>query len=523
MLADSGEDIIRKQWNKAGDYFYKKEDYFRAIENYNKGKNDDGAAKSLYNMYDYRSLSASIEDTLYTINLSVNDSIVEKHPFLLEVQAWAAFVEGRSDDFEKTLDKYYKNSKKIILNNPRSAVILVLLRCLDYRKNFIETLKPIQMLPFKGSLRAPTPSITQNMPFFHRSFRDLSETGFDIDKNTKIFEKTIGVFFGEEYAVMQECLYAGIFYEKGLISEAHEHALAACANIQSKCSAEIKFSAMMILLTTLKADKQYAEAEMILDNIYKMIESHKAFYLEKNLKAFILRYKMFDADKNTAIEWLKDNDTETPDTLTFYGMYSNYTNALAYVVLGLYNKALILTQKIYKQSESFKRPCAEIETLILLSIIYWKKGQDGRGQSLALETLTKAILVAHKYGYTQVFKTYGADLVTMLHRLQKRAVQSNYSGELPADFIKILYITSVAGSKISKGLTGGEMPSKVTFTDKQKEVMRLMCEGCSRNEIAKRMGLKPNGVISHTTLIYKKLDVSSSIDAVLKINDLGLL
>ena len=111
----------------------------------------------------------------------------------------------------------------------------------------------------------------------------------------------------------------------------------------------------------------------------------------------------------------------------------------------------------------------------------------------------------------------------MLHRLQKRSVQSNYSGGLPADFVKTLYITAVAGSRLSKGLTGGELPDNLTFTDKQKTVMRLMCEGYSRNEIAKRMGLKPNGVVSHTTLIYKKLDVSSNIDAVLKIKDLGLL
>ena len=523
VARESGEEILTKQWNRAGDYFYKKEDYFRAVENYNKGKNDDGAAKSLYNMYDYRSLAASIEDTLYTIQISVNDSIVDKHPFLLEVQAWASFVEGRSDDFERTLDEYYKRAPKIILKNPRSALILVLLRCLDYRINFIETLKTVKMLPFKRIIRAPTPSITQNMPFFHRSFRDLSDTGKDIEKNLVIFKKTISVFFGEEYAVMQECLCAGICYEKGQISEAHERALAACANIQKKCSSEIKFSAMMILLVTLYADKQYTEAEALLENIRKMIEDNRAFYLEKNLNAFIVRRKLINGDKDAAIEWLKDNDTDIPDTPTFYGMYSNYTNAMAYVVLGLYNKALMLTQKIHKQSKDFKRPCAEIETLIFLSIINWKRGQDGRGQTIALESLTKAVIIAHKYGYTQVFKTYGADLATMLHRLQKRAVQSNYSGNLPADFIKILYITAVAGSKIAKGLTGGEMPAKVTFTDKQKEVMRLMCEGCSRNEIAKRMGLKPNGVISHTTLIYKKLDVSSSIDAVLKINELGLL
>jgi len=252
-----------------------------------------------------------------------------------------------------------------------------------------------------------------------------------------------------------------------------------------------------------------------------MIERNKAYYLQSNAKAFSTRIKLGDNDREAAREWLIDN--EASNELTFYGIYKNFTTVRAYIVLGRYNNALLVLQKLLRQSQRYRRPLDEMESLILLSIAYWKKGQDGRGQNLALETLTQAVIVAHKYGYTQMFENDGAELTTMLHRLQKRAVQSSYSGEIPADFVKTLYIAAVAGSKHSKGLTGGELPGKITFTEKQKTVMRLMCEGCSRNEIAGRMGLKPNGVVSHTTLIYKKLDVSSSIDAVLKIKELGLL
>jgi len=111
----------------------------------------------------------------------------------------------------------------------------------------------------------------------------------------------------------------------------------------------------------------------------------------------------------------------------------------------------------------------------------------------------------------------------MLHRLQKRVVNNSYSGELPSDFVKSLYIAATVGSKHFRGLTAGRPAQNLKFTDKQKEVMRLMCAGHSRHEIAKKMGLKPNGVKSHTTLIYNKLSVSNSIEAVLKIKELGLL
>jgi len=521
-LTELGKQVINKQWSRAGDHFYDKKDYFRAAECYSKGNNDDGAADSLYNMYDYFSSYTSIEDTLYIIRLSVNPLIVEKHPFLLEVQAWAAYVEGRSDDFEKYLDLYYKLLPKIVVKRPRAALLVILLRAIDYRESFVYLAKSLRIIPFKGSIKAPTPSVTQNMPFFHRSFRDLSELAAEDENITKLINKFLGVLFKVEYSVMKECISAGISYEKGKLPDACEHALAACANIQEGCSAEIKFNAMMILTSALFTSGKKTEADRVLDNVTDMIESDKAFYLISNLQAYRCRLRLTDGDKNAAGKWLRDNGGSIYDNLTFFGIYKNITTARAHIVLGNYSDATLFLQKVLRLSKRYERPLDIIEAHILLAIAHWKKGQEGRGQSVALDTLTRAVEIAHNYEYIQLFANDGAELTTMLHRLQKRAVQSSYSGTIPAEFLKTLYVAAVAGSKISKGLTGGKMPAGVTFTEKQKAVMRLMCAGHSRNEIAKRMGLKPNGVISHTTLIYKKLDVSNNIDAVLKIKELGL-
>jgi ATP/maltotriose-dependent transcriptional regulator MalT len=54
-------------------------------------------------------------------------------------------------------------------------------------------------------------------------------------------------------------------------------------------------------------------------------------------------------------------------------------------------------------------------------------------------------------------------------------------------------------------------------------VMRFLCNGNSRNEIAEKMGITPYGVKSHMKLIYKKLDVPGGAEAVMRIKELGLL
>ena len=521
MLGEHGEQTINRQFGRAGDYFYEKKDYFRAVAYYKKGKNDDGVAKALYWMYDYNSAYASIEDTLYAIHSSVNDSIVEKHPFLLETQAWAAYVEGRAEDFENILDKYYKLASKIILKNPRTALNLIMLRGLDYRESLIHTTKTIRMVPFKGAIKAPTPSISQNMPFFHRSFRDLSEYVFEPGKNMNLLEKTMGVIIGAEFEPMKSCIYAGLYYEKGNLHEAHEHALAAGASIPEGCSAEIMFCAMISLAPVLFAEGQKPEAETILDNVKDIIETQKAFYLKPNFGAYLVRLKLTNGDKDAAQQWLEEYNGNVYGSMMFFKIYQHFTTARAYIVTGNYANAILFLKKLLELSERYRRILDIIEARILLAIVYWKKG--GHRQTIALDYLEQAILTAHEYGYTQVFAGEGAELVNMLQKIRNRIVQSNYTGKkLPVSFVKTLYLAAIAESKRTKGLTGGCSPGNLTFTDKQMTVIRLMCEGCGRNEIADKMGLKPYGVKSHVNLIYKKLDVSNSVEAVLKIKELGL-
>jgi DNA-binding NarL/FixJ family response regulator len=53
--------------------------------------------------------------------------------------------------------------------------------------------------------------------------------------------------------------------------------------------------------------------------------------------------------------------------------------------------------------------------------------------------------------------------------------------------------------------------------------MSYLCEGLTHKEIAEKMGIKFSSVKSHTILIYQKLDVSNAVDAMIKIQELGLL
>jgi hypothetical protein len=96
-----------------------------------------------------------------------------------------------------------------------------------------------------------------------------------------------------------------------------------------------------------------------------------------------------------------------------------------------------------KKTSNFRRSAVggRFEAKILLSIAFWKRGRGYQTEALGL--MAEAIRSANGYGYTQVFANEGAELVNMLQRLVKAASQKDCSGELPAAFVKTLYIKTL--------------------------------------------------------------------------------
>jgi LuxR family maltose regulon positive regulatory protein len=422
---------------------------------------------------------------------------------------------------EKYLDRYFKLIPKILLQNPASVQIMFMLRCMDFRNSLVDVTKSVGILPIKYLANGGTPSITQNLPFFHRSGRDFTEYLFDTDKNLKLLEKTFGSLIGDEYEMCEESIRAGLFYEQSDMEKALSHAIEANVKMRDSYAAEIKFCAMMILAEIYRVLGQPEDTQKALDNVNSMIERDRAYYLGANLRAYICRCKLENGDEDAAKKWLREYAVGIYDELSLFKLYQHFTTTRAHITSGDYNTAIIFTKKLLALCEAYQRPIDIIESKVLLSIAYWKKGRGN--QTEALEIITEAIVTAEKHSYTQVFSNEGAELINILQRLGKVASQKDYNGELSGAFVKTLYIAALARSKSEKGLTGGRVTGTLKFTETQTLVMRLLCDGLSRNEIADKMGITPYGVKSHLGLIYKKLDVPGGVEAVMKIKELGVL
>ena len=68
-----------------------------------------------------------------------------------------------------------------------------------------------------------------------------------------------------------------------------------------------------------------------------------------------------------------------------------------------------------------------------------------------------------------------------------------------------------------------KMLARLNITPRELEVLQLIAQGLSNQEIADRLFLSPNTVKTHTSNVFSKLDVQRRTQAIQKAKELGVL
>lgn len=520
MLSERGGEYLRSLQSKAGYWYLDEGDFYNAVDYFIKSENYDGIAASFDFLEEFDRNSFSMNRILPALRSQTMRSAAEQYPFLYLMMASAALAEGRASDMAYCMDNYYARFPEIVQRTPELAYNIFYLRILDVRAPLSALLQEIAALPAALDTVGGRSTITQNMPLLHRSSRDFSEWALmDVEATMAEVTPVLRGLFGEEADVLVECMTAGLLYEQGHSERAYSHALSAGVEIKEHFAAETKFCAMAIHVYIADAMNKHGQADDVIGRIAGMIERDGAFFLDYNFKAMVARRAFANGNMQAADDWLSENVTQLYSDLDFHRLYGHITTCRAFITKGDYDSAIILLTKVLELATALNRPLDIIETRILLSISCWKKKRSL--QSEAIQHLEQAVLLAHSYGYTQMFAGMGAELSGMLLRLQHRAEQRSGDNPPPASFIKLLYMK--AAEREGGGLTSEQPEKAESFTDKQKAVMALLCEGKSYREMSEALGVGRPTLRSHLSLIYKKLDVTNESDAIKKIKALGIL
>lgn len=184
---------------------------------------------------------------------------------------------------------------------------------------------------------------------------------------------------------------------------------------------------------------------------------------------------------------------------------------------GLLEAVELLTGYL-QESQTQYNVLRAIEISVMLAIAYKKLDQN----DVALEILEGAVIQSRPGGLIQPFAEVGPELVDLLKQLSSQSVAPDYITQILAAFPE----TPVPDADVPEGHL--PIPSLHTalleqLTFREREVLALLAQELSNQEIASSLTISVHTMKRHTTSIYGKLSVKNRRQAVLKAESLGIL
>ena len=218
-------------------------------------------------------------------------------------------------------------------------------------------------------------------------------------------------------------------------------------------------------------------------------------------------------DLNTAVH-LAEQVTEDADASPFYPL------------LGLTSARLLLAQNEKAAAAERLQACYEIAIRA-----GWQYGvvEVRALQALAapmpaaLAFLTDALTLAQPEGYVRTFVDKGEPMATLLREAMAQGIAPDYVAKLLAAFKAKAGERGHPGKAPTSSAPPSAQPLVEPLSDRELDVLRLLADGQTNDEIAHALCVSVNTVKTHLKNIYGKLGVSSRRQAAAQAKQLGLV
>ena len=178
------------------------------------------------------------------------------------------------------------------------------------------------------------------------------------------------------------------------------------------------------------------------------------------------------------------------------------TKVRVYLLMGKFEKAITLLQRIQYNPEMMHRTYIFMEANLLLAITQYRMGNEKW-----METLQKTVNQAEDYHFVRLISREGAAVNRMLKEMNWNGKNSKYVQTVLAETEKI----ALAYPGYLK-----QAAEEAVFSENAIKILKLQAEGLSTTEIAGELGLKIENVKYHNKQNFKKLSVNSKTAAVME-------
>jgi LuxR family maltose regulon positive regulatory protein len=216
-----------------------------------------------------------------------------------------------------------------------------------------------------------------------------------------------------------------------------------------------------------------------------------------------------------AAGWAQELEIKLTDTLSFIHEYEQVTLARLLISRCINrdsdtsdDETLDFLERLLSAAESGKRLRSVIEILILKAVVL----EMSAGEESALKSIERALTLAESEGFIQIFVDEGPLVASLLYKAADRGVTPAFTKRLLAAFPE----NQVGQQADQSGLYEA-------LSEREIEVLRLIGEGLSNEEVGARLFISPHTAKTHTRTIYAKLDVHNRTAAIARARAFGIV
>jgi LuxR family maltose regulon positive regulatory protein len=239
--------------------------------------------------------------------------------------------------------------------------------------------------------------------------------------------------------------------------------------------------------------------------------------------AFRAHLSILQNDIPPALHWAQTSDAQSDPSPNIWPEAPRITRLRALVADGSptsLHAAIALLPSTLAFARSTHNVWREVELLAIQALALRAQGEA----EASLDAMEQALTLARPGRFVRTFLDAGQDVAELLSELARRGRCADYAGELLAHFGLAAPKPDQAEPQI-ESRTGQQAAGQMIepLTNREVEVLNLIGQHLSNDEIAQALFISPLTVKSHTRNLFDKLGVKRRRFAIQRARELGLL